>query len=422
MSARGRDGRDGAIRRGFVVRRVSDGVHGRGTVLDEGEQRVEQRRRLGRQIGLGEDRRPHRRIGEALAEFGRSEFSLELAERRAVGEGVIPLKAEQHAERPGGELRVHANPVIECRTGDIELLAPEVGRRLGLHHRKRHRPVDLSREADHPVEFAHRPVDVLPRRAVRCHLEHRLAAGGHRAAQREQLILGGIGARDGFAVDGPMGFGAGCREAQCTSLDRLLDDARHAGDILGVGGLVARPSFPHHVTADRAVGHLGAVIHCQSLLFDCVEVFGEALPLPGDALGQCRTGDILDAFHQFDQPLFAAGGHRCEPDTAVAADHRGHPVQARRLQQSVPADLTVVVGVDVDEPGCDDASGCVDVLRRLSVQTAVVALAAPDLDNDPVLDPDIGPERRATGAVDNGSSGDRQVVHAASSAVPPPPR
>ena len=391
-------------------------------MLDEGEQRVEQRRRLGRQIGLGEDRRPHRRIGEALAEFGRSEFGLELAERRAVGEGVIPLKTEQHAERPGGELRVHANPVIECRTGDIELLTPEVGCRLGLHHRERHRPVDLSREADHPVEFTHRTVDVLPRRAVRCHLEHRLAAGGHRSPECEQLVLGGIGTRDGFTVDGPVGLGAGGREAQRAGLDRLLDDARHAGDVLGVGGLVARTPFTHHVAPDRAVGHLGSVIDCQPLLFDRVKVFGEALPLPGDSLGQRRTGDILHAFHQFDEPLFAAGCHGCEPDTTVAADHRGHPVQARRLQQSVPADLTVVVGVDVDEPGCHDASGCVDVLRRLGVQTAVVALAAPDLDNDPVLDPDIGPERRATGAVDNGSSGDRQVVHAASSAVPPPPR
>ena len=93
-------------------------------MLNEREQRVEQRLRLGRQIGLGEDRRTHPRIGKPLPKVGRGQFSLELAERRPVRERVVPLESEQHPERPGGELRVHADPVVECSTGDIELLTP----------------------------------------------------------------------------------------------------------------------------------------------------------------------------------------------------------------------------------------------------------------------------------------------------------
>jgi hypothetical protein len=49
-------------------------------VLDEREQRVEQRFGLGRQIGLGKYRRAHCRIGEFLAQVGGGEFGLELAE------------------------------------------------------------------------------------------------------------------------------------------------------------------------------------------------------------------------------------------------------------------------------------------------------------------------------------------------------
>ena len=168
------------------------------------------------------------------------------------------------------------------------------------------------------------------------------------------------------------------------------------------------------------MGDLGAVIDCQPLLFDRIKIFGEALPLPGDALGQRRTGDVLDAFHQFDEPLLAAGCHRSETDPAVTTDHRGHPVQTGRFEQPVPADLPVVVGVDVDEPWRHDPAGGIDALHRLSLKTAVVAVAAPHFDDHTVGDSDISPKRLPAGAVHNGATGDRQVVHAASSTVPRP--
>ena len=64
------------------------------------------------------------------------EFKFKAHHWEPVREGVISLESEQHAERPRGELRVHADPVVECSAGDIELLTPQVGRRLGLHHRE----------------------------------------------------------------------------------------------------------------------------------------------------------------------------------------------------------------------------------------------------------------------------------------------
>ena len=419
LAAAAGDGADRLVRGRFVVRRVADRVDAVGAVLDEGEQRVEQRDRLRGQVRLGQDRGAHTRVGQPSAQFAIVEFGLELPEGRPVGEGVVAGEAEQHAERAGGELRVHPDPVVEGPPRDVELLAPQVGGGLGLHHRERQRAVDLRGEPDHPVQLLQRAVQALTRGARRCDLEHRLTAGRHRPSEREQFILGGIRPRHRFAVDGPVRLGARGRKAQRPSLDRLLHDACHRGDVIGGGGLVAGTAIAHRIAPHRAVGDLGAEVDGQLLLLHRVEVLRKALPAPGDALGERGPGDVLDTLHQLDEPLLAARLHGGETDAAVAADDRRHTVHAGRLQQAVPADLAVVVGVDVDEARGDDAAGGIDRLRRLPLQSGAVAVATTNLDDPAVLDPDVGPERLVPGAVDDGAAGDRQVVHAASSTGEP---
>ena len=61
-----------------------------------------------------------------------------------------------------------------------------------------------------------------------------------------------------------------------------------------------------------------------------VEVLGEALPVPVDALVQRGAGDVLDALHQLDEEALAAGAHRREADAAVAHHDGGDAVPARR--------------------------------------------------------------------------------------------
>ena len=77
-----------------------------------------------------------------------------------------------------------------------------------------------------------------------------------------------------------------------------------------------------------------------------------------------RAGDVLDAFHQFDEFVLGAGSDRGETDAAVAHHHGGHAVPARRGDLLVPADLAIEVGVDVHEArgeqmalGVDGAGG-----------------------------------------------------------------
>ncbi len=123
------------------------------------------------------------------------------------------------------------------------------------------------------------------------------------------------------------------------------------------------------------------------------------------------AGDVLDTFHQADQPVLLAGPHRSETNATVAGDDGGHPVTAGRLQQRVPADLPVVVGVDVDESGRDDLAGGVDGLGGIAFQRRTARPAAPNLDDLAVLDGDVGVESVRAGAVDDGATGDFQIEH-----------
>src|SRR4029079_1701570 len=88
--------------------------------------------------------------------------------------------------------------------------------------------------------------------------------------------------------------------------DGFLDDSGHRRDIVFGRLFVAGSAVTHRIATNRAVRDLGAEIGGERAFLDGVEVFGEALPLPRDALGKRRARNVLDAFHQFDEPLFTA--------------------------------------------------------------------------------------------------------------------
>src|SRR5439155_7337976 len=135
------------------------------------------------------------------------------------------------------------------------------------------------------------------------------------------------------------------------------------------------------------------------------QVLGEGLPAPLDALVQCGTGDVLDAFHQLDEALLATRAHRREAHAAVADDDGGHAVARRRLEHRVPRGLSVVVRVDVDEAGRDNEPRRVDDLNRVALDGRA------DFDDHTVLDRDVADELRATRSVDDGPPADLQIEH-----------
>ena len=109
------------------------------------------------------------------------------------------------------------------------------------------------------------------------------------------------------------------------------------------------------------MGYQTANVEPPRPAFETVEIFRECLPCPVDALSQGSSGDVLDTFHQLDQPVLAAGLDRSESDTAVACDHRGDSMAGRRFEDGIPGDLPVVVRVHVDETGNHDAARSVDL-------------------------------------------------------------
>ena len=138
-----------------------------------------------------------------------------------------------------------------------------------------------------------------------------------------------------------------------------------------------------------------------------VEVLGERLPTPLDAVGERGAGDVLDAFHEPDQPFVLVRLHRGEPHAAVAHDDGRDPVPARRGEHRIPGDLAVEVGVDVDEAGSDDHPAGVDRLPGAGV------LEVTDLGDPVTVDRHIGSPRLRSGAVDERSPTDHQVMHGA---------
>ena len=71
-------------------------------------------------------------IGEALGQLLATALGLQRPIGRAVGEGVVTREAQQHAERPRGELGVDRDPVLLGFAGPFQLASPQVRCVTGL--------------------------------------------------------------------------------------------------------------------------------------------------------------------------------------------------------------------------------------------------------------------------------------------------
>ena len=105
------------------------------------------------------------------------------------------------------------------------------------------------------------------------------------------------------------------------------------------------------------------------------------------------------------EPVAPFGCARCESDAAVSHDDSGDPVVTRGSKLWIPGYLTVVVGVHVDESGRDELAGGVDLF-------AATSDSAFHRDDLAVLDRDLNLSRGLSGAVENRSSSNHQVMHA----------
>ena len=268
-------------------------------------------------------------------------------------------------------------------------LAPQVGCGVGLAEVDAHRVTGARRHLAHPRPFAHRHLGVLG-----SELEHAVPGVGDGIGDAQQFALVGGGARHQLAVLGAVERRTRGGESEGTGTERVADDAGHAADVVVGCGLVGGTAVAHHVGAHRTVADLGSDVEGARHGGKDVEVLGKGLPTPGDPLGKCAAGDVLDPLHQLDEPVVSIGGGGSEPDPAVAHHHRGHAVPSRRRDVGIPCGLGVVVRMDVDESGREQQAVGVDDHPAAAGDRA-------DVDDAVAVDCYVGMASSSTGAVDD---------------------
>ncbi len=255
-------------------------------------------------------------------------------------------------------------------------MAPTVA--AGLHERERQRAARLLRHAPQDRELGVRI------REVRDDLQHALAARADRLRDPDQLVGLGRERRRGLAPAGAVVQSPRRREAERAGLDRLSRQLRHERYVLGARDFALGAALPHHVQPQRAVRDLDRDVDVEGPAVERVHELGEGLPGPGQALVEHRARDVLDPFHQLDQPPAVGRPDRREADPAVAGDDRRDPVPGRRDHPLTPRRLAVVVGMDVDEPRRDEEAGRVDRPgRRPSIVDATLVMRLPSTATSP---------------------------------------
>ena len=163
-------------------------------------------------------------------------------------------------------------------------------------------------------------------------------------------------------------------------------------------------AFTHCVDAKGIVRYLHREVDAMPLRIQRVHVFGEGLPVPANALGQRRSWDVFDAFHQRHQCIAIRAATGREADAAVAGDNSGYAMRHRRKQIGIPGKLTVVVRVQVDKARRDQ--------RAFGIQQPIGGLPGqiPHCDDATSSHGYICPSSRRAGAIDHKSPANQDVV------------
>ena len=130
-------------------------------------------------------------------------------------------------------------------------------------------------------------------------------------------------------------------------------DATHRGDLVGGGGVSvwSAPRSPITCRRTAAWGTWAAKSMSWGRRSSASRYSPKLCHPTVEPFVQRGARDVLDAFHQLDEPVVVGRAHGREADAAVAHHDGGDAVPRRRRELAVPRGLAVVVGVDVDEAG-----------------------------------------------------------------------
>ena len=159
----------------------------------------------------------------------------------------------------------------------------------------------------------------------------------------------------------------------------------------------------HDVGHERGGGHVLNDVHALRRAVEAIQVLGDGFPVPPHADLHRLVGNCFSARHREHAAVAKVGLHRREAEAAVTEHDRSHTVVARDRAPRIPANLRIVVRVQIDEAGCHDHARGVDGFVRFAF------VLAAEVNDAAVFDPDVSGETRLTGTVDDGPIGDVQV-------------
>ncbi len=210
------------------------------------------------------------------------------------------------------------------------------------------------------VEHRLQHVLVAAGRNVGHELQQAAAAVDHTPGDLFDLLAGGVVTRDRRTAFRLVDGQPRRRETESADLDRLFGQRPHLGEVIGGGRLAVGAALPHHVDPQRGMREVGGHVDIAPAGLQRIQVFGERLPVPRQAVGHHDAGNVLDPGHHVDEHVVVFLAARREADPAVAHHDRGHPVRRRRSHPLRPDGLAVVVGVQVDEARGDQQTGRID--------------------------------------------------------------
>ena len=105
--------------------------------------------------------------------------------------------------------------------------------------------------------------------------------------------------------------------------------------------------------------NLSANVHDSGRLGHGIKVLRKGLPFPLHAFRKNRAGDIFHAFHELHHPLSLMGVGRRKANATIAHDCGGDAMPRRGRHVGIPADLAVVMRVDINPARRDQQAFCV---------------------------------------------------------------
>ena len=344
--------------------------------------------------GVGVAERRQLFVERALAQIAPEREAVEghLGAVGPVGRQLAGMGLSEHPRAARGGLR-----------GVVEPALPAVGRGAAARERgEEDRAAGVHGEVAQAVLVVVGIVRVLAHRRLAADLDHPAVERAQLHHEFADLAPIGQTARHRVAFGGLVRGRAGGGEAHRAGLHGLAQQALHFGAVRLARGL-GEGALAHHVGAQRGVPHVAAVVQPLGRLLQEVEVFGEGFPGPGDAGALGVGGDILHRFQRAHQQVLIVGMAGGEREAAVAHDHGGHAVVGGRCAVGVPGNLSVEVGVSVDEAGRDDQAVGVDLFAS--------GVGDPsDRGDPPVLDGQVRAHAGRSRAVHNGSAPNHDVV------------